>query len=113
MSYVKFKRWEREIYLKGYQDAKDNKDPIYPLKIKGRIPKGFAIPVFNDLALIDLLGQNPEGLTTEDIWQRLGISKGTFYLHIKSFLLQNIVIKDTTRRPRLFKLAPKKESATV
>ena len=111
MSYVKFKHWEKEIYLKGYQDAVDKKDPRFPLKIKGIQPLQLVkYPQRHmDLEIITLLSQYLTGLSAEDIWQKLGISKGSFYLNIKMPLNQSVVIKDSTVRPVLYKLSPKKE----
>lgn len=101
----KFKKWEKEIYLKGYEDGLNKKSPMFPLKVKSPQPPQFCnLPKRQiDLEIITLLEKHPVGLSAEEIWLKLGISKGTFYTAIKPCLAQEMIEKDFNKRPIIYK----------
>ena len=64
--------------------------------------------VGKELLIIDLLQQNTNtGLSGEEIWTKLGISKGTFYTSIKQPLSQGIIKKLSEERPVKYCLVKK------
>ena len=106
--YVKFKRWEKEIYLQGYKDGWDKREPrLLPLPKPLIKPSSSYDTQKKSLRIIAVIQENPNDSTAETIWTKAEISKGTFYLLIKPLLNQGLIIKDVSTRPVLYKIAPK------
>ena len=106
--YVKFKKWEKEIYVQGYKDGWDKREPrLLPLPkplVKSSSPYNTEK---KSLRIIAVIQESSSGLSAETIWTKAEISKGTFYILIKPLLNQGVIIKDANSRPVLFKVASK------
>lgn len=71
-------------------------DPLYFEEIEQK-------KVNKEHVIIDLLFKNPNGFTIDDIAKKLDISRQYVYGSIKNPLSSNIIIKDTSVRPIIYK----------
>ena len=106
--YVRFKKWEKEIYMQGYKDGWDKREPrLLPLPKPLVKPSSPYNTEKKSLRIITVIQESNSGLSAETIWTKAEISKGTFYMLIKAILFSGLIIKDATTRPVLYKIAPK------
>ena len=124
---VWFKAWASQIVLQTYDLATGLRAFYCTTQRSGEIikecnlrlvqpdPLYFEIDktergVGKELLIIELLQQDTNtGLSAEEIWTKLGISKGTFYTSIKHPLAQGIIRKIEKERPIKYCLVKKQE----